>query len=319
MYMVTPAIEIENLHKIYEPRGKPAVRALAGISLTVQPGQIFGLLGLNGAGKTTTLKILTTLLRPTSGVARVQGFDVVTHPLEVRKQVCVVLQEDAVDQYLTVRDNLRTYGRFHLLDRREIEHRCERVMEHFGLREHRQYQAIDLSGGLKRRLQVAKVFMVDKPVVFLDEATTGMDTLNKRTTMQAIREEARRGRTIVLTTHVLEEAEELCDAVAIINRGSLVAEGSVEMVKAMGLRFVHVSLLFEKVGPAALRLVKKLNPLKTETRNNAVELTLRDRAGVLNALAALRRAKGLVSFEVTGATLEDVYVDLLQREEREAS
>jgi ABC-2 type transport system ATP-binding protein len=315
--MPPPAIDIQNLHKIYEPRGKPAVRALAGISLTVPQGQIFGLLGPNGAGKTTTLKILTTLQRPTSGTAHVSGFDVVTQPLEVRKQICVVLQDDAVDQYLTVQDNLRTYGRFHLLDRKAVEQRADRVTELFGLREYRRSQAIDLSGGLRRRLQVAKVFMVDKPVVFLDEATTGMDTLNKRTTMQAIREEAGRGRTIVLTTHVLEEAEELCDAVAIIDRGVVVAEESVEMVKSMGLRFVHVSLLFEKIGPATLRLVKKLNPVKMQVKNNAIELTLRDRAGVLNALGTLRRARDLVSFEASGATLEDVFVDLLQQRGKE--
>lgn len=315
--MPAPAIDIQNLHKIYEPRGKPAVRALAGVSLTIPQGQIFGLLGPNGAGKTTALKILTTLIPPSSGTARVCGFDVRSQPLEVRKQICVVLQEDAVDQYLTVQDNLRTYGRFHLMERKEVERRAEHVTELFGLQEHRRSQAIDLSGGLRRRLQVAKVFMVDKPVVFLDEATTGMDTLNKRTTMQAIREEAGRGRTIVLTTHVLEEAEELCDAVAIIDRGTVVAEGSVEMVKSMGLRFVHVSLLFKKIMPATLRLVRGLKPVKMEVKNNAIELTLRDRAGVLRTLGALRKVKGLVSFEVGGATLEDVFVDLLQQRGKE--
>jgi len=189
------AIEVRNLVKVYQKRSQPPVRALEGISFDVPQGRIFGLLGPNGAGKTTTLKILTTLLPATSGSARILGYDVAAHPLEVRKNICVVLQENAAELYLSLRDNFRTYGRFHGLNWREIEVRADRVMELFGLDEYRNQKLIDLSGGLKRRLQVAKVFMVDKPVVFLDEATTGMDAINKRATIQAIREEARRGRT----------------------------------------------------------------------------------------------------------------------------
>ena len=153
------------------------------------------------------------------------GLDVVRRSLEVRSSICVVLQENAVEVFLSVEDNLRTYARFHSIPRGGDPRRSGRVMEQFGLGEHRKQKVIDLSGGLKRRVQVAKVFMVDKPVVFLDEATTGMDPINKRATLDAIRDQARQGRTIVLTTHILQEAEELCDRIAIIDRGSVVALG----------------------------------------------------------------------------------------------
>jgi ABC-2 type transport system ATP-binding protein len=189
------------------------------------------------------------------------------------------------------------------------------LLEQFGLLEYQRQQTIDLSGGLKRRLQVAKVFMVDKPVVFLDEATTGMDTLNKRATIRAIQEETRKGRTVVLTTHLLEEAEELCDSLVIISQGSVVASGTVDAVKAMGLRLMHVELVFERMRQATLRSLRNLRPLRMEVRNNRVTLTLKDRAGVLAALTSLRRDKELLTFDVSSANLEDVFVELLRPEE----
>ncbi len=232
-----PAIEVENLVKIYAKRNRHPIRAVDGLTLAVERGQIFGLLGPNGAGKTTTIKVLTTLLAPTAGTARVLGYDVTSNPLDVRKQICVVVQENAIELHLSVRNNFRVFGRFHGPSWAEIDKRTDRVIELFDLRSHINEKGLDLSGGLKRRVQVAKTFLIDKPIVFLDEATTGMDTFNKRTTVQAIREESRKGRTIVLTTHILDEAEALCDSVAIMNRGTLVAHGSVESVKAVGLPF----------------------------------------------------------------------------------
>ncbi|MBI2620446.1 MAG: ABC transporter ATP-binding protein, partial [Ignavibacteriales bacterium] len=242
-FVVNPfAIQVSNLVKIYEKRGKAPVHAINGISFDVRKGEIFGLLGPNGAGKTTTLKILTTLLSPTSGSVTVFGHDIAREPLEVRKQICVVLQENAVELYLSVRNNFLTFGRFHGLGRKEIDLRIGRLAELFGLNEYMNAKGVDLSGGQKRRIQVAKMFLVDKPIVFLDEATTGMDTFNKRTTIAAIKEEVTRGRTVVLTTHLLDEAEELCDGVAIINHGRLIAHGSIEKVKSIGLRLLYVWL-----------------------------------------------------------------------------
>ena len=233
MNLNPPAIDIRDLVKVYHPRRAEPVRALDRLSLQVGTGEIFGLLGRNGAGKTTLLRILTTLIPPTEGSASVLGFDLHRHPLEIRKRLCVVLQENAVEIFLSVVDNLATYARFHAIPRNEVSGRIERVLDQFGLTEHRNQKVNDLSGGFKRRVQVAKVFMVDKPLVFLDEATTGMDPINKRATLDAIREQARQGRTILLTTHILEEAEELCDTIAIIDRGRVVATGDLPTIKSL--------------------------------------------------------------------------------------
>jgi len=312
------AIDVKNLVKVYHKRGQPPVRALDGISFAVPRGQIFGLLGPNGAGKTTTLKILTTLLPATSGSAHILGFDVERQPFEVRKNICVVLQENAADLYLSLRDNLRTYGRFHGLDARETETRANHVTELFDLGEYRNQRLIDLSGGLKRRLQVAKVFMVDKQVVFLDEATTGMDAINKRTTIQAIKQEARKGRTIVLTTHILAEAEELCDSLVIVDRGRIAASGSVEDVKLIGFKFVHVTMMFRRLNPRTIAALRQFTPVSMETRNTSIEMTLKKESDVLKVLRAAKRDKNFVNFEVGGATLEDVFVELVRMPREES-
>ena len=311
--VASPAIQVVNLVKTYEKRGVPPVHAVQGISFDVRRGEIFGLLGPNGAGKTTTLKILTTLLTPTSGTAKILGYDVTTQPLEVRRNICVVVQENAIELYLSVRNNFRTFGRFHGLTDKEIESRMGRLVELFGLSEHLRVKGMDLSGGLKRRVQVAKMFLVDKPVVFLDEATTGMDTFNKRATIAAIREEAQRGRTVVLTTHVLEEAEDLCDSLAIVHHGRMIAGGSTDRVKAMGLRLLYVWLDFEKPAKAFIRGLRKYNPKKMESKNTSIELTLQDEKAALKIVTEAQRTGKLRNFEITNATLEDVFVELIDK------
>lgn len=307
------AIEVSNLVKVFAKRGVLPVRALDGISFMVRRGEIFGLLGPNGAGKTTTIRILTTLLKPTGGRAIVGGNDVQLSPLAVRRQLCVVLQENAVELFLSVLDNLRTFGRFHSMTKQDLGRRIDHVLALFGLDEVRNTKAIDLSGGIKRRLQVAKVFLTQKPIVFLDEATTGMDALNKRTTLNAIREEARKGRTIVLTTHILEEAEELCNDLAIINHGVVVARGSVESVKRLGLDFVTVRLEFGRVTRSLERWLKGLSPLRLEIKGDSVEMTISKDVHLVALLARIHKEYRVRSFEVAGASLEDVFVELLDR------
>lgn len=309
------AIEVKDLVKIFRKNRQNPVRAVNELSFQVQRGEIFGLLGPNGAGKSTTLKILTTLLQPTSGEVNILGYDVVAQPLDVRKQICVVLQENAVELHLSVRNNFKTFGKFHGLRSKEIELRTDRVVELFALQGHLNEKGMDLSGGLKRRVQVAKMFMVDKPIVFLDEATTGMDTFNKRTTIQAIREESRKGRTIVLTTHMLDEAEELCNAVAIINHGKAIAKGSMKEVKSMSLRLISLSLTFETITPEVLESIHRHKPFKVEVKKTAVEITVREEITALDILGEARQTGLLQHFEVTSASLEDVFVELLDKKE----
>lgn len=309
----TPAIEVSALVKVFAKRDQRTIRAVDALSFQVPRGTIFGLLGPNGAGKTTTIRILTTLLAPTEGEARVMGYDVIQSPLAVRRQICVVVQENAIELHLSVQNNFRVFGRFHGLSANEIQRRTDRVSELFGLSEYLSEKGMDLSGGLKRRVQVAKTFLIDSPVVFLDEATTGMDTLTKRATMQAIKEESRKGRTIVLTTHLLDEAEVLCDSIAIMNHGKLIAQGSVDSVKAYGLRMMSLSMSMVEVSPSTLDLVWTFQPISVDVKNTTLDVTVRDDSTALAILAAVRHQTKLRHFEITTASLEDVFVQLLDK------
>lgn len=312
------AISIKNLVKEYPRKNQEPLRAVDDISFDVEKGNIFGLLGPNGAGKSTTIKILTTLIPPTSGTVLVNGFDVVKQSLDVRKNICVVLQENAVEVFLTVKYNFLTFGKFHGMTRREIELKMGHIVELFGLQEVIDQKPIDLSGGMKRRVQVAKIFLVDKPIVFLDEATTGMDTFNKRATVKAIKEEARRGRTIVLTTHMLEEAEELCDSIAIINHGKIVASGTTDDVKKMGLQLFHLSLKFKKIAGKLEKSIRTFSPVKMEITNNEMSLTVREHNTALKILSLAQSTGSLKQFEISTASLEDVFVELIDAKKARA-
>jgi ABC-2 type transport system ATP-binding protein len=311
-HVTEAAITTQNLVKIYRARSSTPVTALNGISVSVRRGEIFGLLGRNGAGKTTLLRVLTTLTQPTSGHVSVLGYDVLKEPLNVRKSICVVLQENAVELYLSVMDNLDVYARFHSVPRDVFKRRVKDVVEQFGLGEYLNQKVIDLSGGLKRRVQVAKVMLVDRPIVFLDEATTGMDPINKRTTIAAIREEARQGRTIFLTTHILQEAEELCDSITMIDRGRVVAQGDLQTIKALATNAYEIVLTFESITDGIVQELQSVSPLKMEQRNNTIELCIQgDELSALEAITRVARKAKLLHFEVNSATLEDVFLELL--------
>lgn len=310
------AISVKNLVKEYRRKKEPPILAVDDISFDVNKGQIFGLLGPNGAGKSTTIKILTTLLPPTSGTVLVNGFDVVQQPLDVRKSICVVLQENAVEMFLTVRHNFLTFGKFHGMSSAEIEKKMERIVELFGLQEVIDQKPMDLSGGLKRRVQVAKIFLVNSPIIFLDEATTGMDTFNKRATVKAIKEEAKSGRTIVLTTHMLEEAEELCDAIAIINHGKIIASGTTDEVKKLGLQLFYLSLKFNEMGKELEELIQKFSPVQLEFVDNEVTLTVHEHNTALKILSLAQSTGALQHFELATASLEDVFVELIDSKKK---
>ncbi len=315
--MSEPALEVTDLVKVYAGRRRAApVRALDGMSFSVRRGHIFGLLGPNGAGKTTLIKILTTLTRPTSGRAQVLGFDVVAQPLEVRRRLSVVLQESAVELFLTVRDNLLTFARFHGLAGPEARRRVGTALERFQLGPEADRKVMDLSGGYRRRVQVAKMFLVDTPVVFLDEFSTGMDPLLKRALMGYLREEVARGRTVVLTTQVLGEAEELCDDILIMNKGRQVARGDLHSLKLLSRGLYDVAMTFEEL-PAGLEAeLKPLAPLRLNVYQNTVELTLKaDEAAVLALVAELGRKGRVLRVEVSGATLEDIFIELMKEKD----
>jgi ABC-2 type transport system ATP-binding protein len=305
------ALEVENLAKVYERRGQLPVRAVDGISFSVPRGEIFGLLGPNGAGKTTLLKVLTTLLRPTSGAARIEGFDVVARPLEVRKRISMVLQETAAELFLSVRDNLLTFARFHGLDSREARRRAETAMEKFQITSYAEQKVQDLSGGSRRRVQVSKVFMIETPVVFLDEFSTGMDPILKRAVMGYLREEAAKGRTIVLTTQILGEAEELCDDILIMNRGKQVARGDLNALKLLSAGVYEISLTFDKLPETIAADVARLAPLRSHIDDNSIEIALKaEEENILDIVSELSKKGRVLRVEVSGASLEDIFVEL---------
>jgi ABC-2 type transport system ATP-binding protein len=316
--MSDPAIRVRNLVKLYTRRGQPDVRALDGLSFDVARGSIFGLLGPNGAGKTTLLKILSTLSRPTSGSATVLGHNVVASPLDVRRRISVVIQETAVELFLTVRDNLTTFARFHGLRDADIRTRAERVLEDFGLtgESHRKVQ--DLSGGYRRRVQVAKIFMVETPVVFLDEFSTGMDPILKRSVMDKLRRETANGRTIVLTTQILSEAEELCDDILIMNCGRQAARGDLHTLKLLSQGVYDVAVTFDRLPSGIEQELAALHPIRLAVTQNTVEATLKeDDGGILAVVAALAARGRVLRLEVGGASLEDIFVELTKEREQE--
>jgi ABC-type multidrug transport system ATPase subunit len=317
--MTKTIAEVQNLVRTFTKRKHAPVQALKGISFRVEKGQIFGLLGPNGAGKTTAIKILTTLLPPTSGSASVCGHDVVAQGYEVRKHICAVMQENAIEMYLSVRNNFRTFGRFHGLSAAETGRRTDHVAELFGLREYMNETGMDLSGGEKRRVQVAKMFLVDKPVVFLDEATTGMDAFNKRTTLKAIREESHKGRTILLTTHLLDEAETLCDYVVILNHGAILARGNVEEVKSTGLQLYTVTLTCESDSSSLAQWIQQWNPVTVEREQDTFTIAVQTEVQALELVTAARSAYSLRRFEISRASLEDAFVELVDKKAGETA
>jgi len=307
------AIEVERLVKVFGRAGR-SVRAVDDLSFSVPRGAIFGLLGPNGAGKTTTLRILTTLVRPTSGRAAVLGRDVVGDPDAVRRQIVVVIQEAAAELLLSARENLLTFARFHGQSGAAIRRRAERVLEDLGLTAEAGRKVQDLSGGFRRRVQVAKVFMVDTPVVFLDEFSTGMDPILKRAVMDLLRQEAARGRTIVLTTQVLSEAEELCDDILIIDRGRQVARGDLNALKLLTDRVYEATVTFERLPPDLEPLLAPYEPLRVKATHNTLHVALRqDESQVLALVAAVAARGQVLRIEIGGATLEDIFIELTQK------
>jgi len=305
------AIKVKDVRKVYRGGASNPIYAVDGVSFEVSRGQIYGLLGPNGAGKTTLVKILTTITSPSSGRALVCGLDVVRQALEVRKQIAVVLQQTAVETLLTVEDNLRIYAYLHGIGPGEVRKRIDSVLEEFELRERARETVQDLSLGTKRRVQVAKIFMVDSPVIFLDEGTTGMDPFMRRRVLDRIRLEARKGRTVLLTTQVLSEAEELCDTIMILHRGKKLAAGSLQELRRLSTQLFRVSLTFTRAHDFRSQL-QSLNPAELRVDGESVELLFKgEEASLLVRLAEISHLVPIRHFEVRGAGLEDIFVELV--------
>jgi ABC-2 type transport system ATP-binding protein len=305
-------IETVNLSRTFIAKDKRKIFAVNQLNLRVKAGQIFGLLGPNGAGKTTLVRMLTTILRPDSGTARIMGFDILQNPLAVRKVISVVLQETAVEPLSSVRDNLLIYGILHGLSHKTVVKRMESLLEQFDLKDKQKDIAQDLSMGTRRRLQVAKILLVDAPVIFLDEATTGMDPLVKRSTLEIFKRLARDGKTILLTTQLLQEAEALCDEIAILNNGRTIATGDFYTLKNLTQKRFHISLTVETPEGIEEKL-KLLEPQALSVTGDLVEMNVMgEEAAILAALAKLSQEIKIDHFEMRGVDLEDIFIELIE-------
>jgi ABC-2 type transport system ATP-binding protein len=223
------ALSAERLVKVYGN----GFCALKGITLSVDSGTIFSLLGRNGAGKTTFLRIMTTQLLPTSGTGRVLGYDIVKEVADVRKRIAVVPQESKPMYLLTVKEHVKYYLMMRGFSMSEASERTRKVLDELGLNEYSDTLCMKLSGGLKRKVLVAMAVATEADVIFLDEPTTGLDPIARRLVWDVINRAAKSGRTIFLTTHNMSEVEAIADKFALINEGELVAQGYVDEVQRM--------------------------------------------------------------------------------------
>jgi len=309
--MTSPtAIEVRDLRKQFGD-----VTALDGLELDVPAGMVFGLLGPNGAGKTTLVRILATLIEPTSGQARVLGHDVVREPLAVRRRIGLAGQFAAVDGELTGRENLEMIGRLNRLSGAEARARAGELLERFDLTAAAQRRAGVYSGGMRRRLDLAAGLIGGAPVVLLDEPSTGLDPRSRQELWSVVAELADGGVTVLLTTQYLEEADRLASQIAVVDRGRIVAQGTVPTLKAMvggsvlTLRVQDAQRLAEAAEAVAALAVgdaPQLNPAEGEIR-----LTVDHPGASSEAIRRLdERRLERVSVELQQPSLDDVFLTL---------
>ena len=300
-----PAIEVEALERVFEG----GVRAVQGVDLEVADGEIYGFLGPNGAGKTTMVRMLTTLLLPTGGSARVAGHDVVREASTVRRSIGVALQEAALDPLMTGRELIRLQATLHGISRAEGRRRGDELLDKVGLIDAADRRVGTYSGGMQRRLDLASALVHEPRVLFLDEPTTGLDPVSRKTIWEEVAELNREGTTVFLTTQYLEEADQLANRVGIIDDGKLVAEDTPESLKAqVGRPHLELSLAAE-VADRANEVVSRFGkPLPAKDGKILVELA-GGASEVAPVVVALDESGIAVeSLELVQPSLDDVFV-----------
>lgn len=294
-------VEVRDLKKTY----KGGIRAVRGVSFEMEEGEIFGFLGPNGAGKTTTIKMLTTLLRPTEGSARVAGFDVAAEPNRVRESIGVVFQEPALDNRLTGKENLDFHARLYGLGGLERKKRIDEVLSLVGMGKFQNTVVMKYSGGMKRRLELARGLMHKPRVLFLDEPTLGLDVQTRRRIWEYIeRVRKEENMTILLTTHYMDEAEKVCDRVAIMDDGRILKEGTPEgLMSGISEGGVIVVQTGKRIGkiPGVEKTVKK---------GKFTELKVGKRKDIPGVVKQLLKDHYLEELSIRKPSLEDVFVKL---------
>src|SRR5208282_3314685 len=306
--MTTLAIEARGLVKVFGDN-----RAVDGVNLSIPSGCIYALLGPNGAGKTTIINMLNTLLKPDGGNARVFGHDVVHEAQVVRQLISLTGQSAAVDERLSASENLRIFALLLGLSRSEANKRAAELLEEFGLADAAKRTLDKYSGGMRRKLDLASSLIVQAPLIFLDEPTTGLDPRTRIQMWESIRRMVASGSTILLTTQYLDEADQLADRIAVIDHGRVVAEGTPRELKAaVGKATLNLSLADEKEAPEAARIAEEVLGVKTsQPEANLVTAPMSNPDSVTDLLVALRNAKiQLATVSVQEPTLDEVFIAL---------
>jgi len=307
--MTAPAIEIQNLTKTYRSKSGAATEALKGISLSVPRGAFFGLLGPNGAGKSTLINILAGLVIKSSGSAKICGYDIVSEPRQARRSIGVVPQELALDTFFTVRQALDITAGYYGIPK--AKRRTQEIIEAMGLADKADVPSRRLSGGMRRRLLVGKALVHSPEVLILDEPTAGVDVELRTQLWDYVRALNKGGTTVLLTTHYLEEAEELCDEIAIINHGQIIAHDS--KAALMG-KLDQKQITFTLTAPLAA-IPAGLSDLAPALREGKLVVQYQPSRANMDAILTRVREAGLTIKDVSTeeADLEDIFRTLTKR------
>jgi ABC-2 type transport system ATP-binding protein len=312
-------IRVQGLRKVYDGPHGPIV-AVDGIDLEIASGEFFGLLGPNGAGKSTTIGMLTTRVRPTGGIAEVAGIDVTKSPAAVKQRLGVVPQTNTLDRALSVRDNLVFHGRYFGLSGKESRRRATDLLERFQLTDRGDSQVLTLSGGMAQRLMFARALLHEPDVLILDEPTSGIDPQTRINLWEILRDLHAAGQTILLTTHYMEEADTLCDRIAIIDHGQVLSLGSPAELKAgLGAESV-VTVTFDVDATAIKSDVESVAGVaRVEIDGPVARVFTQDPSGIVGEVATsgARHNLSLRDATVTPPTLEVVFLTLTGRAYRE--